>query len=47
MSPIEIHSETGRVECQDEGADLRMVLVQGVQRILGPFGEDSDLRGWG
>jgi transposase len=26
---------------------LRMVLVQGAQHILGPFGEDSDLRRWG
>jgi transposase len=25
----------------------RMVLVQGAQHILGPFGEDSDLRRWG
>jgi transposase len=25
---------------------LRMVLVQGAQHILGPFGEDSDLRRW-
>jgi transposase len=25
---------------------LRMVLVQGAQYILGPFGEDSDLRRW-
>jgi hypothetical protein len=24
-----------------------MVLVQGAQHILGPFGEDSDLRRWG
>jgi transposase len=24
-----------------------MVLVQGAQYILGPFGEDSDLRRWG
>jgi transposase len=28
-------------------AYLRMVLVQGAQHILGPFGEDSDLRRWG
>jgi transposase len=26
---------------------LRMVLVQGAQHILGPFGEESDLRRWG
>lgn len=26
---------------------LRMVLVQGAQHILGPFGEGSDLRRWG
>lgn len=26
---------------------LRMVLVQGAHHILGPFGEDSDLRRWG
>jgi transposase len=26
---------------------LRMVLVQGAQHILGPFGDDSDLRRWG
>jgi transposase len=26
---------------------LRMVLAQGAQHILGPFGEDSDLRRWG
>lgn len=26
---------------------LRMVLVQGAQHILGPFGEDCDLRRWG
>ena len=26
---------------------LRMALVQGAQHILGPFGEDSDLRRWG
>ena len=26
---------------------LRMVLVQEAQHILGPFGEDSDLRRWG
>jgi transposase len=26
---------------------LRMVLVQGAQHILGPFGEDSDLHRWG
>ena len=26
---------------------VRMVLVQGAQHILGPFGEDSDLRRWG
>jgi transposase len=26
---------------------LRMVLVQGAQHILRPFGEDSDLRRWG
>jgi transposase len=26
---------------------LRTVLVQGAQHILGPFGEDSDLRRWG
>ena len=24
-----------------------MVLVQALQHILGPFGEDSDLRRWG
>jgi hypothetical protein len=24
-----------------------MVLVQGAQHIVGPFGEDSDLRRWG
>ena len=26
---------------------LRMLLVQGAHYILGPFGEDSDLRRWG
>jgi transposase len=26
---------------------LRMLLVQGAQHILGPFGEDCDLRRWG
>src|SRR5215468_8544086 len=26
---------------------LRTLLVQGAQHILGPFGEDSDLRRWG
>src|SRR6266581_6279203 len=26
---------------------LRTLLVQGAQYILGPFGEDSDLRRWG
>jgi len=26
---------------------LRTMLVQGAHYILGPFGEDSDLRGWG
>jgi transposase len=26
---------------------LRTMLVQGAHYILGPFGEDSDLRRWG
>jgi transposase len=26
---------------------LRTMMVQGAHFILGPFGEDSDLRGWG
>ena len=26
---------------------LRTLLVQGAHYILGPFGEDSDLRRWG
>jgi hypothetical protein len=26
---------------------LRTLLVQGAHYILGPFGEDSDLRSWG
>ena len=26
---------------------LRTLLVQGAQHILGPFGVDCDLRGWG
>jgi transposase len=26
---------------------LRTLLVQGAHHILGPFGEDSDLRRWG
>jgi transposase len=32
---------------RNSGHYLRMVLVQGAQHILGPFGEDSDLRRWG
>ena len=27
--------------------DLRTLLVQGAQHILGPFGTDCDLRRWG
>jgi transposase len=32
---------------REGGSYLRMILVQGARPILGPFGEDSDLRGWG
>ena len=35
------HIGSGRVEY------LRTLLVQGAHYILGPFGEDSDLRRWG
>jgi transposase len=32
---------------KEEDSYLPMVLVQGAQHILGPFGEDVDLRRWG
>ena len=32
---------------REEDSYLPMVLVQGAQHILGPLGEDSDLRRWG
>ena len=34
--------------CASAGDEyLRTLLVQGAHYILGPFGEDSDLRRWG
>ena len=32
---------------KDDRIDARTLLVQGAHYILGPFGEDSDLRRWG
>ena len=41
-------SSTPQLHISKEGdAYLRTLLVQGAQHILGPFGEDSDLRRWG
>src|SRR5207253_8418381 len=33
--------------CSSDLRYLRTMLVQGAHYILGPFGEDSDLRRWG
>jgi hypothetical protein len=41
------HSEPQLHITREGDSYLRMVLVQGAQHILGPFGEDSDLRRWG
>src|SRR5215469_5449006 len=41
-------SSTPQLHISKEGDSyLRTLLVQGAQPILGPFGEDSDLRRWG
>src|SRR5262249_21156309 len=41
-------SSTPQLHISKEGdCYLRTLLVQGAQHILGPFGEDSDLRRWG
>jgi transposase len=41
-------SSTPQLHISKEGDPyLRTLLVQGAQHILGPFGEDSDLRRWG
>lgn len=41
-------SSTPQLHISKEGdVYLRTLLVQGAQHILGPFGEDSDLRRWG
>jgi transposase len=38
---------SGTTEFWDTNLELRTMLVQGAHYILGPFGEDSDLRRWG
>jgi transposase len=41
-------SSTRQLHLSKEGDPyLRTLLVQGAQPILGPFGVDRDLRGWG
>jgi transposase len=40
-------SEPQKKISKEGGRYLRTMLVQGAHYILGPFGEDSDLRRWG
>jgi transposase len=44
----ELGYESAQLHISKEGdVYLRTMLVQGAHYILGPFGEDSDLRRWG
>ena len=46
-APVELFTENAAMPPCVTGAYLRTMLVQGAHYILGPFGEDSDLRRWG